>query len=326
MVIRVTGKRGGIGPSYRNAFYSYDMNGISKTCAWPPKRGKPRSEAQAFSQELFAECCRAMKRMDAGFINYAREDAVGTPMLPRDALMAAHYGRGPTIILNNGERRFSMATRVDMSMLMDNIAFKPGSILFRGSDDLWIGLDPGGVGQVLTMTDPLTPAWSDPEAGGSGSWFSNAPSTLSTSAAATKANWVRMLLDSELIRFCVVHSWLSDDEVRARVWRINASGDILEQHLDQPVTTTRDGTMRTATIVLENPITMPADYRFAIGFSVVNKGDASPLRVYNAGAFRYVAPTVIDPGWANVANANPVVGQSLPPGTGNGYAIMWETR
>lgn len=149
------------GNSYRGRFYDYQVGDQTVAAAWPPKRPRFLTEDQRITQNLFIEACRAMKMMDAGIQNYARENAKGTPMLPRDSLLAALYGRGPKVVFNNGLVLRPMPTRINMSELLDNIAWKPGSMLFRGQDT-WVQVEPGQYGQVLKYQSKReAPQWTD---------------------------------------------------------------------------------------------------------------------------------------------------------------------
>lgn len=159
MQIKVTERKRGVGPSMRGLFYSYPQGDVTIVKAWPPKRGKPRTRNQEIAQRLFTEACAAMKRMAPEIIDYHRENSKGTPMLPRDALMACLYGRGPSLPMQDGTVIRSMATRVDMSEVMDNLEWRPGSILFRGDDGYWKGLLVGSAGQILSVTGPTELSW-----------------------------------------------------------------------------------------------------------------------------------------------------------------------
>ena len=168
MALLRDGKRGKIGLSLRGQFYTYEKNGTWIMAAWPAKRtAKPTPDLKA-SQDLFRQACQAMKLTHSAFQTHARVSASGTPFLPRDALIAAMYGKGPTIYTLDGERRIPMASRLDMSMLLDNLAFEPGSILFRNTNT-WVGLSPGENGYVLTYdADQGEPIWALPSGGSGG--------------------------------------------------------------------------------------------------------------------------------------------------------------
>jgi len=175
--------------SLRGSHYVYESKAGTIIANWPPKRPGEKSEAQLHSMKLFKEACEALKRMSAGQQNYARENAKGTPFLPRDALMACLYGNGPVIGLRTGAKLRPMAVRVNTSLLFDNIAWEPGSMLFRGAD-FWEGIPPGNNGQVLTYTDANhAPTW---QAGSSGSGIVVSQIKRTTNQAASSV-WPRYL-------------------------------------------------------------------------------------------------------------------------------------
>lgn len=182
MVIRVTFKSGDIGPSLKGRLYSYTSVYGEVTASWPKKRSGKPTEMQLRAQDRFREACIMMKIMHPDFIAYAAKDTKGKPMLPRDALMAALFGRGPNIYNSRGEVIRPMATRIDFSQLLDNLAWKPGSILYR-TDDTWVGLDPPNDLKALIWAVGQGPEWADPvELGvGKGWWLpSNGSSEVSS--------------------------------------------------------------------------------------------------------------------------------------------------
>lgn len=145
--------------SLRGSHYVYESKAGTVISTWPQKRPGPKSEAQEASMKLFREANDALKRMSAGQQNYARENAKGTPFLPRDCLMACLYGNGPVIGLRTGEKLRPMAVRVNTSLLFDNIAWQPGSMMFRGAD-FWEGIPPGAANDVLVFrSNTLVPVW-----------------------------------------------------------------------------------------------------------------------------------------------------------------------
>lgn len=114
---------------------------------------------------LFRTACEAMKRLDPNFQNAAREASKDTPMLPRDVLMAALYGRGPVVYLTNGERLVPMPRRIEMSEMLDNLSYTPGAMMFRGPY-AWEGIQPGLTGQVLSYREGgASPQWVTPQSG-----------------------------------------------------------------------------------------------------------------------------------------------------------------
>lgn len=324
MVIVKNPKRGRIGPSLRGLFYAYETEEGFKISTWPKKRGKPKSEAQAQAQQLFKDACNALKRVPAPFLNYAREQAKGTPMLPRDYLMAAGYGRGRTLFLDNGERRVWMATRVDLSILLDNIGWEPGMMLYRGNESMWVALDIGEGGQVLTASEDGLPLWSDPPAGGGGQWRLMGYGSLSTRAFATKGVYFNPLIDGEIDKLAFRHDFGATEDIRIGVYRCTGttSSTIQEILYDAPYAGVKDGTDRTGTVVFEEPIPMLAEQRYVIAARTVGLGNTYATRLMSGGSADSQFPVTNTGGYAELANDTPVVGSSFATITGTFYHMM----
>lgn len=175
-------KRGEVGASLKGQFYQYQRHGKWVTAKWPKKRGKPKSAAQSQAQKDFAAVCRAIKLTAAEVQMYARANAAGTPMLPRDAMMAALYGNGPTIRTYSGKIIKPMANKLLSSTVLDAIGWQEGDILYR-SGDTWEALRAGGPGQVLTMPEiGKAPRWAPASGGGAPLRVSNPISTANSVA------------------------------------------------------------------------------------------------------------------------------------------------
>lgn len=165
MALSDDGKRGQIGPSLRGLIYQYERNGQFVTSAWPKKRGRKATPKQKLAQEAFKGMMYAMKHTAANIQSVHRWSAKGTPMLPRDSLLAALYGNGPSIPHYSGKVIRPMANRILSSTVLDAMGWEPGSILFRGND-LWEPLLPGLDGQVLAYdADTKAPVWVNPSSG-----------------------------------------------------------------------------------------------------------------------------------------------------------------
>lgn len=323
MVIVKNPKRGTIGPSMKGLFYAYEQGGEFQVKAWPPKRGKPRSEAQAQTQALFKEACQALKRMPAPFLNYARDKAKGTPMLPRDYLMAALYGRFQTLVLPDGTRRYSMATRVDMSILLDNIGAQEGMLLYRGTSDLWIGLPVGEVGQVLTIDEALLPTWQAPDGGGGSTWRHAPPSSVSGRAFNTKGVFFNPLLDGEIDQIAFTHSFNAGQVITLGVYRISVgtTGTIAEVLQKQVFTGTQDGSERTALMLFENPIPLTGGERYAVALSTTGAATNYATRMHSATTFTSGFPVTGAGGYAEMTSDNPLVGDVFSTIAGTSYAV-----
>lgn len=146
--------------------YAYDTPGGQVASSWPPKRKRYLSEDQKRTQELFLDAMHAMKAMDADMQTFAAEAVKGTPYLPRDLLLMCIYGRGPTIFFQDGTRAVPMAVRINISELLDNVGWEPGTMLFRGAN-LWIPTLPGSPGQILRYSNNNeAPVWGPPSVTG----------------------------------------------------------------------------------------------------------------------------------------------------------------
>lgn len=323
MVIVKNPKRGQIGPSMKGLFYAYQQDGSFHIKSWPPKRGKPRSEAQAETQALFKEACEALKRMPAPFLNYAREQCKGTPMLPRDYLMAALYGKMQTLKLQNGERRYSMATRVNMSILMDNIGDQEGMILFRGANDLWLGLPIGEAGQVLTADENLLPVWQDPEGGGGAAWRHAVPANVSTRAFNTKGIFFVPLLDGEIDRIAFTHSFNAGQVCSVGIYRYTGgtSGTVTEVLLKEVFTGVQDGTTRHDTMIFQEPILLDGGGQYIVAFSTIAEATTYATRLHTATTFTTGFPVANAGGYAEIANDVPIVGSVFATVSGTAYAV-----
>lgn len=325
-VIKATNKRGKVGPSLRGQFYSYEKDDGLILSQWPKPRGAAKSEAQLKAQELFTECCKAMKRMDGNFINYARLNSAGTPMLPRDALMAALYGRGPTMIFQDGTKRYSMASRVDMSQLLDNLADKDFMLLFRDDQDLWVGLPIGDNGDVLTVSPAGKPSWARP-AGGSGqslSWYLNNPASSATydNLASAGINFVTVIPTTVKAAYfkigpSVGRTWL------AGVYKLNSSGLITEV-MDRTSFTVADPSVASTVYVeFQDGIQFNAGEHVAILVTRTDATITSQTNIFGGTTKQACAPMPKNWGYSHIASVLPSVGETVNFGADYPFGLSW---
>lgn len=326
MVIRTADKRGGIGPSMRGLFYSYKQGERYIVSSWPPARGKPRTEAQAQTQALFKEACNALKAMDAAFINYGRDDSRHKPMLPRDALMAAGYGRGPIIDTLNGDRWYPMATRVDMSLLMDNLAFEPGSILVRGYDDLWIGLDKGEEGQVLIMNDQGMPEWQTlvVDGGGGGAWVQQPPTAYYGTGSPCVASvfYPRCYMNLQQVVFR--HRLAAGQQWALGVYLLDATYKVSSILADIEIFPTADGTDRWFAHKLLDPVDIVPGVFLAVAIRKTNNASAPFPNLWSSNQQQVAIPGELDGRYFTAAVSNPVIGTTFVGATGDRFSIAFQ--
>lgn len=326
MVIRTADKRGGIGPSMRGLFYSYKQGDRYVVSAWPPARGKPKTEAQAQTQALFKEACNGLKAMDAAFINYGRDDSKSKPMLPRDALMAAGYGRGPIIDTLNGDRWYPMATRVDMSLLMDNLAFTPGSLLVRGYDDLWIGLDPGEPDQVLIMNEEGLPEWQTlvVDGGGGGAWVTQNPTAYYGTGSPCVASVFYPRCYMTLQQIVFRHRLAAGQQWAIGVYLLNTSYQVDAILLDQPVFPTADGTDRWFAYKFLDPVDVAPGSFLAVAFRKTNNLVAPFPNLWSSNQQQIGIPGELDGRYFTCAVSNPVIGTPFVGASGDRFNFHFQ--
>lgn len=106
-----------------------------------------------------------MKVTHADIQVYFNEITKGTRFLARDLMFKCLYGRLPQFIMDDGRKLISMPTRVDISNLLDNVDWTPGTMLFRG-ERFWLPVPPGNQGDVLRFSSlSIAPVWGAPTSG-----------------------------------------------------------------------------------------------------------------------------------------------------------------
>lgn len=117
----------------------------------------------------FVAAVKLIKQATPDEVDAAYKNAVGTPFLPRDLLMAAAYGKMVRVVTTDGQVwRGIRLMQTEIQTMLDSISATPGVILVR-TDDGWAALLPGSNNQVLTL-DGATglPDWKDSQGGGGG--------------------------------------------------------------------------------------------------------------------------------------------------------------
>ena len=274
-------KRGQIGPSLKGQFYQYERNGRWVTAKWPKKRGKPRSEKQKLAQDMFADACRAMKRTASEIQMFHRENAKGTPMLPRDSLMAALYGNGPTLTHYNGKVVKPMSNKFLASTVLDAIGWAPGTLLYRGKDT-WEVLPPGPDGSVLSFSEGLdAPAWVAPGVIGGARPFHTVPYRASDAGNSTaKVNVYQFATLLTLKSVWIPHDTPNGQSLGLGVAFLDGDNKVTADIWTFPDVFPGDGNFRIDQFSLPVPITIPVRQRFIVWLARSFSSALAPVRTF----------------------------------------------
>lgn len=310
-------KRGQIGPSHKSSFYTYERNGRWVVVKWPKKRGKPRSEAQALTQTVFKAVCDAIKNTAAEIQTFHRENAKGTPMLPRDTLMAALYGNGPTVTFYSGKVIKPMANRLLASTVLDALAWEEGTLLYRGPD-YWEAVPPAADGQVLSYSDELKrPVWVEAGGGGFGKpglWI-GAGST-NTGLQKFKGNIIQPLIavTLEAVWFA---SWTNrQSQIKGlRIVFIDAANQITSLEYDDAAVYTSTGDMEMVRVPLSVPVNVPAGQKVGIFLYAADGISTTACGVYTGPQISFNFP--LGSGVRRVAHATADMSVGFNVGAGS---------
>jgi hypothetical protein len=120
------------GLSIRGRVLFDTVRGSPRARPWPPSRPTKDGSARQRTARAFAAANRACKVTEASWYGEHWQATRGTPLLPRDLMIAFMYGRAITLIDQNGKTIYSMAARADVSKSLDVLGNTPGDFLVRG--------------------------------------------------------------------------------------------------------------------------------------------------------------------------------------------------
>lgn len=149
---KLTGKRG---VSLKKAMYVRTWRGKLVVCKWPRGKSGNIDAGTLERMETFKNANLLAKYLIPQQQIVAREVTDGTPLLPRDLLIAAMYGRLWSLTTEDGRTINSVAAANDVSQNLDIIAQTPGDMLVRGVDG-WERLF-GEAGFILFASGPTAP-------------------------------------------------------------------------------------------------------------------------------------------------------------------------
>lgn len=249
--------------------------------AWPISRRRSLSPKQKEAIAAFKEAAIVAKYAPAADQMRSREMAHGSQFLPRDLQYMAIFGRLCTLFFTNGERRYQLASRYDLTELLDILGFAPGSILFRGPE-FWEALLPGNAGEVLTTSGNLLPPVWAPAAGGAGGGFSgfsgSAGSGVGSLGGATAGNYMvpAKSVDISAAGF-ISTSTAANRAYTAYLARIGPAIDgypILDLVQLGPASASESGPYRVVRLYLEEPVTMIGGQAYSLLWTM-NHGNGS---------------------------------------------------
>lgn len=322
MVLSDSLKRGSIGPSVKGQYYQYQRGDQWVTAKWPKPRGKPKSERQKLAQYAFSEVTKAMKRTSAQIQQFHRENAKGTPMLPRDALMAALYGNGPNLRFYNGKVIKPMSNKFLASTVLDAIGWSEGAVMYRGVND-WEVLQPPPANAVMVYDPALKqPVWLDGSSlGGDGGYWMPAYGTPSTTSQRLKGLMFRPIETRLLERAFLYVNNAAGNDYRVRLYEVTVGRQILAILADEPVPAIAGTGAQAGVVVLPDPVAIEAGKYYALCVSLV----AGPGGAINPmGTSDTQRPTI--PLWYNFTSvalpaASPAVGDVLNDGGVTRFSI-----
>lgn len=323
MALSDTLKRGIIGPSFKGAFYSYERNGKWVVAKWPKKPPAAKTENQRLSQEVFRQVCHAIKHTDAQIQTYHRENAKGTPMLPRDTLMAALYGNGPAIRFYSGEVIKPMSDKLMASTVLDAIGWGLGTLLVRGKDT-WDALPPGEAGQVLIAGNAgEVPYWGEAPGGG-GMPKTYAPPFIANAydSNASRVTWFQPAGVQIIKSVSFVERLAVGRTCRLSIFLTDDSGVSYALPFQQELPFTGNGQAQFRRFELPEPLVLDADCGVAIVLTVVQGTTTTAMACRRAQAGNAPVPMLWGFGAYPSTVKNPAVGGTFLPSTW-GSTYVW---
>lgn len=327
MAIDYDGKRGQIGPSLRGLIYQYERNGAWVTSKWPAPRGKKATKKQQEARQAFKDVMLAMKLTAPNIQTVHRAAASGTPMLPRDTLMAALYGNGPSINFYSGKVIKPMTNKYMASTVLDAIGWEPGSLLWRGADT-WEVVPAGLEGQFLQSNgSDKAPEWVQPPAGEPSRIYQMAEfDTMNTRTFCTKGFWFQPIIDLQLTAVLLKSGEPATQALDFRVWRLSATGVILEVLADYPDMIPFVSNPQEIRIPLPLAQLLPAGGFYGVTVSAHGQPGTYATKIAGSTAMAVTAPITRLHGFLALAKEVPVIGDTFERGQGFPYGFSLEFK
>lgn len=147
------GRAGKRGPSFKKSLTLSERDGRLIGSKWPRKMPGPLSERHQFEMERFRQAQLVAKYAPAREQIIAIEVTAGTPLLPRDIITMAIYGRLFAIDIEGIGTVYPEAWRLDIQAALDVFGSPIGALLTR-HPGTWSIIPPGPAGSALTSQGP----------------------------------------------------------------------------------------------------------------------------------------------------------------------------
>lgn len=264
-------------PSLMKHLVVREWRGQIVLAAWPRKAKRPLHPKTVEANEKFRQAQILSKYLISQQQVLAREASEGTPLLPRDLLTAAMYGRLWAIDIVGEGTFYSNAMVSDVSQNLDIIGQTPGDTMARAAEG-WEAVAGGETGQVLTSQGPdQKPTW----AGAAGGGGSKAFTSIELSAKNTGANSARGWVFTPLLPLSISHAVVSHTEINTATYKVvifTTTGNTVNAVVAAtPIFTGTANGDRTRLFTFDNPVPLVAGTEYVI---VAVRTDAAPTTGY----------------------------------------------
>lgn len=123
---------GGRRPTFRGIFQRDVTQGVERVRKWPKPRGRAKTAAEKARQDKFKWANQATKYMAPQIVADMTKAVRGTPLMPRDMLIAQLYGRLTMFVLDDGRHLWPKEAVMEVSKALDILSAIEGYTLRRG--------------------------------------------------------------------------------------------------------------------------------------------------------------------------------------------------
>lgn len=219
------------------------------------------------------------------------------------------------VFFPDGSRLINLATKVNMSEVMDNIGYTRGALLYRDVD-LWKELPPPESALVLGYNlTTKKPEWV-PQAGGGGGagyvWTNTLYGALSGSALNSKGNVFRMGRPAKFGGALFYGQWTAGVTYRASLYRLDGSFKITQIVARGTLTGTQNGSNAFLEGLTNLDIELAEGVNYAVCVEAPTRPGTYATPIYSQSGSYQIPPWfygVTDE--VRMAKANPAVGDTF---------------